>query len=299
MIGRVALRLIALLAVVPVLLGQIGRWHPLLDILNALLAPVLILLGLLLLLSLYRRDGWAGGVIVAGLAIGIFQLTDGQSGLPQTEAQQLRIVTLSTWHSNPHPAALGRAIETELPDIVLLQETNGSAARIADQILPEYFRIKSCPEQRCSEMILSRWPLQRITLPQPKSGKLPDLLAARIDAPFGPLQVINVHLPRPGRDAAIKFRDELVSVVRQLGDRRLIVAGDFNLGTGSFALAQFSHHAGLRRIEGFAPTYPANLSIPAFVAIDHMFVGSAWTGATCHRVDAGTSDHHGIACDLQ
>ncbi len=297
---RPVLRLMAILAILPVMLGQAGRFYPLLDNFNALLVPALILLCLLLALCFFRRDWLAGAIVAAGLLTGTIQLMVSLTSFPNmTGVGRLRVVTLSTWHANPDPAALARAIEAQAPDILLLQETNGTAAAMADTVLSGYFRLKSCPQEQCSEMIISRWPLRRIAAPDAVGRKLPDILAARVDAPFGPLHVINVHLPRPARDMAIPFRDELIAMVSHIDDGRLIMAGDFNLGTGSLALADLARRSGLRRIEGFIPTYPANLPIPAFIAIDHIFAGREWVAATCHGVDASSSDHHGIACDLR
>lgn len=294
-------RAVLALAAAPVLLGQLARVYPAFDSCNALLAPVLALLALLLLLSLIARDWRAVAIAVPALLMGALQLAASGDGLPgegADEGDRLRIVTLSTWHDNPDPAALVHAVEAQSPDILLLQESDGTVSAMVDRLLPGYFRVKSCPAAHCSEIILSRWPLHRITLPAPAGSPLPDLLAVRVDAPFGPLHVVNVHLPRPGRDMAVPFRNDLLGTIAALGPARLIVAGDFNLGTGSLALAAFTRHAGLRRIEGFVPTYPANLPIPAFVAIDHMFVGEGWTRARCHRLNAHGSDHYGLTCDL-
>lgn len=295
------LRLLSALAVAGVLAGQLGRWFPDADPLNALLGPLLVLLALLLAVALRwgKRTTAAMcglGLIVAGVQLG--------SAIPrQTAARQdaaaLRILTLSTFHANPAPEAIRDVVKAAAPDIAVFQETDGTPGPVVDSLLPGYFRVKSCKWKRCSLTIVSRWPAQRIHIPARKGEKLPDVLVVEVQAPFGRFRVLGVHLPRPYYSSAPKFHKDLIAAASRLRDLPLLVAGDFNTPTGSFGLNTFARRTGLRPVEGYIPTYPANQPIPAFVAIDHIFADARWGVAACQRTAAGNSDHFGVLCDLK
>ena len=148
-------------------------------------------------------------------------------------------------------------------------------------------------------MILSRWPLRRVSVHFTKRGPHPTLLMGQVEAPFGTFRVLNVHLPRPYKPEAEDSLHQLAQVTRAAPQNPLIVTGDFNTATGSFGLAAFTRGSGLIRHEGFTPTYPAQRPVPAIAGIDHVFADQRWSGAGCRRLAPGGSDHHGVACALQ
>lgn len=304
--GRAWLRLLALVGTAGVLTGQLGRALPLLDPLNATLPVLLPGLALLVALALRQRDRTAASIGLAGLVVGSVQL--GAACLPASlfdrqapvDAAKLRVLTLSTWHSNPHPQAIRELVETQQPDIALLQETDRNTAKVVAGLFPQFYRVRSCRARYCSLTILSRWPIRRIVLPARPGTPLPDILLAQVDAPgpIGMFRVIDVHLPRPNHRDATAFNRQLVQASLRFAGDPLIAAGDFNIATGSFSLNRFEKNTGLRRLEGFLPTYPAHARIPALIGIDHLFASRHWTSEGCRRAGAGGSDHYGIACLL-
>lgn len=294
-------RLLCWLATAAVLAGQLGRWSPAFDLLNALLLPILLLLVPLLALTIYWHERFAAIVAVVGLLIGTAQLFG--LSLPADDnaadsAARLRIVTLSTWRDNPDPEAIRKVIAAQAPDIVMFQESDGTAARVVDALLPDFARVKPCKAKYCSLTILSRWPARRVAVPAGTRGPLPDVVIAEVEAPFGTFRVINLHLPRPGDARTPLFFKRITALARLEAAGPVLVGGDFNLGSGTFNLRQFAQMSGLRRLDGFVPTYPAHLPLPAFVGIDHILASRDWSGAKCHRTGAGGSDHYGLACDV-
>jgi endonuclease/exonuclease/phosphatase (EEP) superfamily protein YafD len=288
-----------------VLLGQIGRWHQLLDQLNSLLPLLLPALALFLAAALRLGDRATIGVAALGLIFGSYQLggaalrnvgfraETSRAGLPS-----LKILTLSTCHSNPDPGTIRKIVAAEAPDIAVLQETSGSTAKVVDGLLPRYHRIKSCKGWPCPLTILSRWPIGKLAVVPNRNN--PEMMIGDVEAPFGRFRIINVHLPRPYDKAAGRFIRELARISQRHQEAtRLIVAGDFNTASGSFGLARFAKASRLRQRNGFIPTYPANQPIPAFVGIDHVFADHDWSGGQCRRMAAGGSDHYGVVCRLQ
>ena len=265
-----------------------------------------VVLALLLAAAIRLHDRVAIVLASIGLLVGAYQFGGAAlSGFGRADREstaqgsEVRLITQSTWHSNPDPEALLRTIERQRPDIAVLQETDRATAQAVDRMLPGYHRIKSCRWQHCSLTMLSRWPLRRIQLKSPRHAALPDLLIADVSAPFGNFRVIGVHLPRPGSPKFATFADQLTQIARESESTPLVVAGDFNTATGSFGLSRFARATRLRRIDGYLPTYPAHMTIPAFMGIDHVFIGKGWRQAGCRRVKGAASDHHGIACLLR
>ena len=303
--GTMLLRLLGAACTLTVLVGQGGRFDPRLDLVNGLLVPLLLALALLLAAVLWSRDRLALCIIALGTLVAGAQLGSGAlSGARRNDdtldsgRPEVRILTLSTWHANPTPDGIRRVVEEAAPDIALLQETDGTVAPHLDALLPGYFRLKPCPQRHCSITILSRWPLRRIRTPAQGNEPLADILAAQVDAPFGKFRLIDVHLPRPYLPEAERFHRQLAEAVLLNSDLPLIVAGDFNMATGSFGLSHLGHAMQLDRVDAFTATYPANTIVPAFIAIDHVFINRGGAARECHRIDGGGSDHYGIACAL-
>jgi endonuclease/exonuclease/phosphatase family metal-dependent hydrolase len=285
-----------------VLVGQFGRGHHTLDQFNSLLSMLLPVLALTLAGALRLRDRASIVVAALGLLVGGYQLGGaalagvGRDG--RVNGETLKILTLSTYHSNLDPAGIGRVVVAQAPDIAVLQETNGTAAQVVNTLLPGYHRIRSCKAEYCTLTILSRWPMRRIKVEWPPHRSHPDVLVGEVDAPIGTFHVINVHLQRPYEKTAQRLLAETANLARGDAAVPLIVAGDFNTATGTFGLDRFARSSGLHRFDGFIPTYPANEIIPAFAGIDHVFANAHWARAGCRRTSAGGSDHYGVACRL-
>ncbi|MET1755776.1 endonuclease/exonuclease/phosphatase family protein [Novosphingobium sp. RD2P27] len=296
----IAIRSVAATAVAFLAIGQGGRFYPVLDIANAFLAPLLVLLVVLLALALKLKDRPTAVVTAVALTIAALQFANPMavSHAQTSGAADLRLLTQSTWHDNKHPKQLQRFLETQGADIVVLQETDGSASRVVAGVLPDYHRVRSCSQAVCSLTIISRWPLRRIAT-RARDGPLADMLIADVDAPFGSFRLINVHLPRPYRANASKLNAQLLAEIEAGKEPPLIVAGDFNHVVNSFSLSRFARASGLTAIEGFRPTYPAHLPLPAIIGIDHVFVSAEWAAVACRTVRGAGSDHHGIGCRLR
>gem|GEM_PF-1483088 len=302
LVARTLVGMAAAAATSLVLVGQFGRGHHTLDQFNSILSILLPVLALALAGALRLRDRPSVAVAVLGLIVGGYQLGGaaliGAGRTIPISGPTLKVLTLSTFHANPSPEAIGQVVTAEAPDLALLQETNGAAARVVDALLPDYHRIRSCDRPHCTLTILSRWPIRRVKLKWPPHQARPDLVLGEVDAPMGPFSVMNVHMPRPYERKMQQLMAEGADLARAQGAKPLIVGGDFNTATGSFGLARFAQASGLRRFDGFIPTYPANRFVPAFAGIDHLFASKHWGRVGCRRLRAVQSDHYGVVCRI-
>ena len=294
-----ALMIGSVLAIVPIAAGQWGRWDRAFDLLNALLFPAIVALAIVLAIALVLRRKWAAGVAAVGLVAGAVQLAWGVAppAFGTDNRTVIRVASINAHHSNFDPDLLARQLAQTDADIVLVQEANGTAAEQIAQALPSYYHTHNCPYDYCSMTVISRWPAQHIALPKPE-GPQSALLATRVQTPGGQVQLINVHLPRPAQEFALQSRAAVLAAIEQLGAQRLIVAGDFNLPSGSFALGEFTEQGGLSRHDFYWPTYPAYGRFGAVLDIDHIFASGDIAAHGCERLALNGSDHRGMLCEV-
>ncbi len=272
---------------------------------NVLLVPLVVALAVITVFAFSGRDWLATGIAFVGLTASTLQLFDAVLDVaPRHAAQEpssgpaLRIVSVNAFHDNGDPARLTEAVTRARPDVVLVQEADGAAGPTIARLLPGYARVFSCAAPPCSAVILSRWPATRVVDDGPQGVDLPDLLIARIRAPFGDFNVVSAHMPRMYMWGAAPFRSMLADALSTHDELPTLMGGDLNLPTGSFGLFRFERSILLKRAERWIPTYPANLPFPAIAAIDHVYVSSGWAVQECQRLASTGSDHFGLACDV-
>ena len=278
------------------------------DLLNAALAPILLAMVLASLLAGLLRRPLGLTLLGITLAIALWQLAAGLAdAAPRRSGADgsvpLRVLTVNAFHDNRDPERLRAVIEAAAPDIVLVQEGEGRSASALLRTLPRFHRALSCLTPPCSLMVLSRWPVQSLPKPMPPAHDLPDVLFAQVSVPMPsgraqPIHVVAVHMPRGYRPIAAHFRKLLIGALRSQPAAPTIAAGDFNLPTGAAALSDVVRETGLSRADRWIATYPANAWLPAFAAIDHMFVAPSFSVRSCRRLPFTGSDHFGVACDL-
>jgi endonuclease/exonuclease/phosphatase family metal-dependent hydrolase len=156
--------------------------------------------------------------------------------------------------------------------------------------------------------LLSRWPVAEDTLihlpvePQPEraggSREPRGVLRARVDAPGGPVYVLNTHLDASGEDTY--RRQEAAALLRIAGGlrdagARVLVGGDLNATPESAVIAEVRaagwSDAWAACGSGAGLTYPAREPVKR---IDYLFLPA---GAGCDSaavVGGEVSDHRGV-----
>ena len=269
-----------------------------------LLASFLPFFGVAALLGLLFA-GWRPWPTVAGallalvpLAIGIVPEWLRDIPAVAASAPQVHVLTHNVWSGNADPAGTAQAIIDAKPDVVMLQEVNGSFRPMLAALGQHFLHATECPNG-CDLAIFSRWPIaDGDYFLKDRNGRKfgPALLWARI-APPGrdPFMVVTLHYPRPtSRDQAVRRRDVARALAR-IDRGALIVAGDMNLTPWAAAMREQDRAlAPLTRMTR-APSWPR--ALPA-LPIDHLYAGPDWGLVSARQLPATGSDHRPILVTL-
>ena len=282
-------------------LSLAGGFVPILDA----LASFMPLFGLAILLGLLlarRRRGWTLIAASLGLTpVAIAMLPEWSREIPGTHANaaQARLLTHNVWRSNRNPADTARAIIDAKPDIVMLQEVNGSFRPMLAALNQHFAYGTECPPG-CDLAIFSRWPIvdSDYFLKDAKGRKFgPPMLWARIAEPGGrPFTVATFHYPWPtSRDQAVQRR-AVARALARIDRGPLIVAGDMNLTPWAAAMREQDRaFAPLTRMTRALPSWPRAFPV---LPIDQLYAGPEWGLVSTRRLPATGSDHVPILVTL-
>jgi vancomycin resistance protein VanJ len=299
--GRLITRTLAVAASGCVVICQFGRVSVTADLLNVLLVPLVVGLAIVAVFAFGLRDRFAIVVAFAGFTVAALQLFGAVLEVAPRQAMSgpvLRVASVNAFHGEGDPEELIGTVMRARPDILMVQEANGASGDAIAKLMQGYHGVASCGVPPCSLWIFSRWPLTRLVDVRPPGTKLPDLLIARMRAPFGDFNIITAHMPRMYMSNSGRFMDMLADAVVTHNDVPLLMGGDLNTPTGSFALFRFEDRTLLKRAERWIPTYPANQPFPAFAAIDHIYASKGWSVPQCERLTGAGSDHFGLTCEI-
>ena len=221
-----------------------------------------------------------------------------------------RVVAANLYHENDMPFRAVGSVVARGADAVLTLEADGTTEQAKALLMKAY------PYQSvCGSGAVRIW-LKRSILAQgcglpirnapAKWGK--DFLWVRTTGPNGrPLVLAAVHLGRPYPPARQDQERAMLAQVMAggLSSPDTILAGDFNTAPWTMAMIRQDRLlAGLRRLTGSQPTYPAENTLLRkawplpFLPIDHMYVGSHWRPVRIQRFRITGSDHLGLEADL-
>lgn len=267
-----------------------GRWVVALDTFASFmpLFGVAVLLGLLLA----RTRAALALSVLALIPVGVAVLPEWTRPIPAARAAQVRIVTHNVWHDNPDPAETAQTILDAHPDVVLLQEANGTFRPMLAALRQSLPYATDCPAD-CELAILSRWPIgERNYFLKDHAGHSfgPPLLWARIQPPGAPaFTVATLHYVHPGPEQA-KRRAELALALAGVPHDDWIVAGDMNLTP--WAAAMREQDAALAPLTRFTRSLASWRRPVPVLPIDHLYAGPDWGLADARRLPATGSDHY-------
>lgn len=282
-------------------LSLAGGFVPALDALASLL-PLFGLAAVLGLLLARRRLGWTVVAALLGLApvaIGVVPEFTREIPAAPAGAKQVRVLTHNVWRGNRDSADTAQAIIDAKPDVVMLQEVDGSFRPMLAALNRHFPSATRCPPG-CDLAIFSRWPIadSDYFLKDPEGRKFgPAMLWARIAEPGGrPLTVVTLHYPRPtSRDQAVRRRDVARALAR-IDRGPLIVAGDMNLTPWAAAMREQDRAFGpLTRMTRALPSWPRAFPV---LPIDQLYAGTDWGLVSARRLSAAGSDHVPILVTL-
>jgi len=271
-----------------------GGFVPALDVLASFLPlfGVAVILGL----PLTRRSSrWTIVVALLGLApvaIGVVPELTREIPAAQKGVTQVRLLTHNVWTRNADPADTAQAIIDAKPDVLMLQEVDGSFRPMLAALNQHFPYATKCPPG-CDLAIFSRWPIadSDYFLKDAEGRKFgPPMLWARVVGPGEePFTVVTLHYPRPtSRDQVVRRRDAAQALAR-IERGPLIVAGDMNLTPWAAAMREQDRAlAPLTRMTRALPSWPRALPV---LPIDQLYAGPDWGLVSARRMPATGSDH--------
>lgn len=268
--------LVAPLAVAVSALGRIDhRWA---DILAQFTVPALFAtaaFAFVLLVVKLRGAAIFGALVSAVLLFAAWPQWRPATEVGQPDAPVVRLYSANLHYLNDDVLGIARSVEQADADVVILIELGVDSVAQIDTILPNHpHRVAS---QRLDQtrgparsVIASRYPLT--ALPDPADGL--HSVAAVVDTPLGPLNVVGVHLTRPwpfqfqwGQITQV----QALTAIRQTLTGPVIVAGDFNSVSTARIGRQVQSDMGLVAAPGWPGTWPIEVPAPFGITIDHVW----------------------------
>jgi endonuclease/exonuclease/phosphatase family metal-dependent hydrolase len=232
--------------------------------------------------------------------------------------ERIRVVSYNVNFGLAGDRAGVEAVVALAPDLVFFQETNDTwrdalVTGLGAQ-LPEH-RFVPPPDMPAGGMgVMSRWPIAIAEqLPAPAGGLF---FAYRvvIDAPGGPIQVLDLHLRPPiseggswvvGYFSTRSIRANEAAVHAESLDRALptIVLGDFNEESDGAAVKLFTRRGFDDALAQFAPrtrTWQWKVGPTTLrMQLDHILYDTRFSAAAAGVAEAGRSDHFPVWADLE
>ena len=228
----------------------------------------------------------------------------------------LRLMTYNVNYGNPDPRSSLDAIAKADADIVLLQEITTEWRGLLEKRFKDVYPYRVYHTGGAGGIAaLSKHPITKDDLWHPRgTGAYFPAQRLIVDSPFGPLQLLNVHL-RPAIDGGSWIRGFMTTPpVRRREieahwkkiDAKLptIVAGDFNEDPDGLAIEYLAGY-GLARVPTSGPrTWHYEKVVKGKpwdllkMDIDHVLVDPRFEAKDAHVMDAGTSDHRPVVVTI-
>lgn len=216
------------------------------------------------------------------------------------------MMSFNVWYENNDMKAVSRIVNSEAPDVLLVQELRDKSYLYLNQEMKISGLLFVSYDEDKKLAIFSRFPL--VTLPSPGTQHT-KIQKVRIKSEGGDFFVCNVHFVR-GQEQRRKeevnefIRSDLVETTIPV-----ILAGDLNTTKQTTiyrAINKRLHNSHDEVGRGFGFTFPSaplqiffKIKIPAMVRIDHIFYSSHFTAISSktHQYSGG-SDHYPVSAEL-
>lgn len=265
------------------------------------------LLGFSLLMGLGQRQRWSliwlvplavNGALILPLAWPPGILLQSSFLQPSTEQSALTILHANIDHTNGQPTHAIEYVNSQVTDIVFLQEITPTTLPLIVEQLTNYRLVAAEPKTNShgSAMFVplesSLVIVQKNIIQVPNYSQRPLLT---VDVEFGDrmLSLMSVHITRPGTPGASAFQNVEFQAVadwaqrQRLAGKSVVVIGDFNSTPWSQRIRQMLIRGGLRNSQQgwvWQMTWPGDLPVFFQIAIDHcvhspdLMTQKRWTG---------------------
>ena len=234
-------------------------------------------LGLLLLFK-YLRSPWLTGAIAAGVLLNAILVLPWYVGEDETSGGvELKLLHANVLSSNTEYGRLISLLDTEAPDLVMLQEISPDWLVALDELRADYpYSYAEAREGNFGIALFSRVPLRSVShFDSPPFG-YPTIVAS-LDIDGRVLHFIGTHPMIPVSGTFYDARNEqLAGVARLLGKQAepKILVGDLNLSQWDLNYKYLEQQGGVRNARkgfGILPTWPVFMPF-AMIPIDHVLV---------------------------
>ncbi|MEJ2871911.1 endonuclease/exonuclease/phosphatase family protein [Actinomycetospora sp. OC33-EN08] len=263
----------------------------------AIVLPVLVVVGVVLLLRSLRRRGVlpAVSLLLAGTVAVVVPWTPEDAGTVRPDAAVRLAATNVTGMTSTVPALLG----TRADVLVVTEDDPAVDAALA----PAYpYREVTMAESHVG--VYSRYPVRLL---EPAGPDLPGLRVA-VAAPV-PFDLLALHVPRPwftGRGGYQATPAEHHRLVQAAAARvaatpgPVVVAGDLNSTDRARDYRSLVDGAGMVDVVRDAWAGPTQVTswLPFLLRIDHVLVSRGWCGDAPRRFGLPRSDHLGVVATI-
>jgi endonuclease/exonuclease/phosphatase (EEP) superfamily protein YafD len=213
------------------------------------------------------------------------------------------VATVNVQFSNRRPTAFRAWLATQPADFLVVQEVTAAWAAVLEAQTEYPYRHVLTREDPYGLAVLSRWPLESVTLVDLAGDGLPSFTGV-VDAGGQRIRFLGLHTHWPLTPALAAARDEALQGAAQLAsaaDLPVVVLGDLNVTPDSPVFDQFLEQAGLRdamRGRGWRPTWFASVW-PLALRIDHVLVSSGFCVEHAAVGPSLGSDHRPVLARLR
>jgi endonuclease/exonuclease/phosphatase (EEP) superfamily protein YafD len=251
----------------------------------------------LLLLFKYLRSPWLIGALAASLVLNASLVLPWYVGEDETSGGvELKLLHANVLSSNTEYDRLIILLDTEAPDLVMLQEVSPDWLVALDELRADYpYSYAEAREGNFGIALFSRVPLKSVShFDSPPFG-YPTIVAS-LDIDGQVLHFIGTHPMIPVRGTFYDARNEqLAGVARLLGKQAepKILVGDLNLSQWDVNYKHLEQQGGVRNARkgfGILPTWPVFMPF-AMIPIDHVLVSETISVTDFYSGPRIGSDH--------
>ena len=212
----------------------------------------------------------------------------------------LKVMSYNVWRDNQNIAAIVEVVKNEQPDILLLQEIGEDRIQ---KVFKELETLYSDGEPYLAyapqvlQAVISRYPFTS----HQSSLQKGRAQIVRLETPFGPITVINIHAFKLGW---LQRHEQMTALLEKdvvTANTPVILGGDFNTTDQSQTyrlVKRYLKNAHWEAGHGFGFTFPSSsfhfrkFKIPPLIRIDHIFYSSPFIPRAARTVnESGGSDH--------
>ncbi len=255
-------------------------WHRYLELFSHFrLQYLFVALLLTIIFALLRQRRWAILMLVVTMmnALPVTPWYFGNSGEPSASDVQVHILFANVNSGNPNTRAMLELIESENPDLVVLQEVSDLWAAAMNALRSDYPHRHVIPQHdNFGIAVYSRQPLMSIDVLSTPPLDLPSLVIKQVTGNSVVTYITTHTIPPLGRLGFDARNEHLADIGERIAtfDGPVVLIGDLNTALWGHHYKKFVADSGLRNARrgfGVVPTWPRQLPF-AMIPIDHCLV---------------------------